>query len=508
MKREHWLIPDSPYLSYEAYLADAGPSAVITARGMNSDAVLEEVQRSGLRGRGGAGFPTGVKWRTLRQHPCETRSVVCNAAEGEPGTFKDRYLLRRNPYACIDGLLIAAHVVGAREIYIGIKTSFMPEIERLRSAIAEMGAAGLFADLGITIVEGPEEYLFGEEKALLNFIEEGEPLPREAHYPPYEKGLFATPLSPNPALVNNVETYVHVPGIIRAGATSFRALGTSDTPGTVIYTVSGDVKRPGVYEREAGIPLRTLFYDIAGGPRAGRIKAAVSGVASGVITPDKFDTPADFGSLALIGAGLGSAGLIVFDETRSMPRVAQALTRFLYVESCNQCTACKQGLRTASTALDEMFDVRTATADDFERARYGARAAPQANRCYLPVQGAVLIPSVMERFKDEFDVQLAAPSASSDPFTVPLIVDFDEASGTFLYDTTFVSKNPDWTYTPPPPAERRKRAMPARVPTGTIGVRLAQDVLEALLARAETEGTDLDRLVNTLLRNQLIPDDE
>src|ERR1051325_2669901 len=149
MKREHWLIPDSPYASYKAYLAATGPSAVITARGMDPDRVLQEVQCSGLRGRGGAGFPTGVKWRTLRQHPCETRSVVCNAAEGEPGPFKDRYLLRRNPYACIEGLLVAAHVIGAREIYIGIRASFTREIERLRSAMAEMDGAGLLADLAM-----------------------------------------------------------------------------------------------------------------------------------------------------------------------------------------------------------------------------------------------------------------------------------------------------------------------------------------------------------------------
>jgi NADH:ubiquinone oxidoreductase subunit F (NADH-binding) len=474
---------------------------------MDPDAVLAEVQRSGLRGRGGAGFPTGIKWRTLRQHPCETRYVVCNAAEGEPGTFKDRYLLRRDPYACIEGVLIAAHVIGTREIYVGMKASFTREVARLRSALAEMEAAGLLADLRLTILEGPEEYLFGEEKALLNQIEEGEPLPREAYNPPYELGLFATPLSPNPALVNNVETFAHVPSIIRAGAASFRALGTSDTPGTVIYTISGDVRRPGVYECEAGIPLRTLFYDLAGGPRVGKLKAAVSGVASGVITPDKFDTPADFGSLALIGAGLGSAGFIVFDETRSIPRVAQALARFLYVESCNQCTSCKQGLRIASTALDELFETPTATTDDFERALYGTRSAPQANRCYLPVQGSVLIPSLLERFKGEFDAQLANPTEYSEVFTVPLLIDFDETSGTFSYNTVFTYKTPDWTYPALPLPEGRKSAAPAQVPVGALSVRLAPDVAEMLRARAEQEGIDLDRLVNALLRNQLAPED-
>src|SRR5262249_26136580 len=159
-------------------------------------------------------------------------------------------------------------------------------------------------------------------KALLNVIEGEGPLPRDADSPPYEVGLFATAASPNPTLVNNVETYAHVPSIIVHGAESFRAIGTKATPGTVIFTLSGDIARPGVYELPAGIPLRRLFHEVGGGPRPGRVlKAALSGVSSGVITADEFDTKAEFGALLEIGAGLGSAGFIVFDDQTSIPRL-------------------------------------------------------------------------------------------------------------------------------------------------------------------------------------------
>src|SRR5688572_5011114 len=208
------LLPETPHASYAAYLKAAGSKLPTTA----AEAALKEVERSGLRGRGGAGFPTGTKWRTIREHPCKTRSVVCNAAEGEPGTFKDRFLIRRNPYAVLEGLALAARVVDTSSIYVAIKRSFAREIDRLTEALAEMKKAGALDGLEVKIVEGPEEYLFGEEKALLNVIEGAGPLPREAHAPPYERGLFSKPGSPNPALVNNAETFAHVAGILRKGA--------------------------------------------------------------------------------------------------------------------------------------------------------------------------------------------------------------------------------------------------------------------------------------------------
>jgi len=470
--------------------------------------VLAEVERSGLRGRGGAGFPTGTKWRSVKEHPCARRFVVCNAAEGEPGTFKDRFLLRKNPYAALEGMLVGAHVVGATQLYIAIKASFGSEIERLDGALKELKEGGVLEGLEVKIVPGPEEYLFGEEKALLNVIEGLGPLPREPHAPPYERGLFATPDSPNPALVNNVETFARVPGIVRHGGDSFRKLGTPDTPGTLLFTLCGDISRPGVYEAPAGITLRELFFRLGDGPKGGRsFKGALSGVSAGIIGPEKFETHVDFGSLKLIGSGLGSAGFILIDEATSIPRVAQAVARFLYVESCNQCTACKHGLRTASGAIDEMFDPKSASKDDLERALFGARSAPQANRCYLPVQGAAVIPSLAARFKAEFDQQLAHPGSRVPKYVLPKIVDFDEPSRTFVYDLRQAQKNPDWTYLEPKKTTARAVAAspagPAPESEGDVGIRLAPEVHEAMRSLAEAKGIDLDRQVNEALRQWL-----
>ena len=451
--RERRLLPDAPYDSYSAYLSTVGASSVERALRHRPEAVLETIHRSDLRGRGGAGFPAGTKWATTFQHDCPTRYVVANAAEGEPGTFKDRYLLRHNPYAVIEGLLIAAHVVGAKAAFIGIKAAFRREIARLERAIDEM--ADVVGNLPVTIVEGPDEYLFGEEKALLNVIEGEGPFPREAHYPPYERGLFATSASPNPALVNNVETLAPVSTIVRHGADSFRELGTVDTSGTILFTLSGDIVRPGVYEGEAGIPLRALLYELGGGPRPGRsIKAVLSGVATGPITSDRLDSPTDFGSLARAGSGLGSAGLVVIDDATSIPRVAQAVARFLYVESCSQCTACKAGLDVASNAIDRMFHEAAAIADSRERALLGARSAPQGNRCYLPVQGSLLIPALLEHFREEFAVRPERAQHSASEWRIPKMVDFDEVTRRFTYDERQLLKEPDWTYVEPSPGRR------------------------------------------------------
>jgi NADH:ubiquinone oxidoreductase subunit F (NADH-binding) len=432
-----------------------------------------------------------------------TRYVVCNAAEGEPGTFKDRWLLRRNPYATIEGILIAARVVDAKAAYIATKASFGIEISRLRRAIEEM--RGPIDGLPVTIVEGPDEYLFGEEKALLSVIEGEGPFPRPADSPPYELGLFATLGSPNPALVNNVETFAHVATIVRSGADSFRKLGTNDTPGTIIVTLSGDLARPGVYEVEAGVPLRTLFSELAGGPRPGRVlRAAISGVSSGVILAEQFDTLSDFSSLALIGSGLGSAGFVVFDDATSMPRVAQAVARFLYVESCAQCTACKVGLEIASRSIDAVFDPERASPEQFERALIGAQHAPQANRCYLPVEGSILIPSLLQRFSDDFEARLAETKRGRGhnvELAIPKIVDYNEAKHTFTLDALQPLKTPDWTYVTNESTavtSSAPRARP-RQPTGPVTVRLAPEVASAVADLAQAEGRDVDDIINTIV---------
>jgi NADH-quinone oxidoreductase subunit F len=238
------LLPRNPVDSLDVYLAADGGKALGKALNMPPERVIAEVKKSGLRGRGGAGFPTGAKWASVAHDPCPTKYVVCNGAEGEPGTFKDRMLLRKNPYQILEGIAIAAYSVNAKKAFLCIKKSFEKETISVRKALSEMSAGGYLGPTPIELVLGPDDYLYGEEKALLEVIEGRDALPREAQLPPYVKGLFVTdPLELNPAVVNNVETLSNVPNIILRGSEWFRSTGTVDTPGTMLFTVSGDVSQ-------------------------------------------------------------------------------------------------------------------------------------------------------------------------------------------------------------------------------------------------------------------------
>jgi NADH:ubiquinone oxidoreductase subunit F (NADH-binding) len=265
------LLAGAPVESLDGYIARGGGDGLRKSLALGPAGTLEGITRSGLRGRGGAGFSTGVKWTTVARDQCPTKYVVCNAAEGEPGTFKDRYLLRRNPYQLLEGLTIAAHAIGARRAFVCLKKSFSTEITAVRRALAEMAEANVLGSVTVDVVLGPEDYLFGEEKAMLEVIEGAAAMPREADRPPYVRGLFVVGLDhPNPTVVNNVETLSNVPHILRRGAEWFRSLGTSDTPGTMVFTISGDIHTPGVYELPMGTPLDRLVFEYGGGLPSGR----------------------------------------------------------------------------------------------------------------------------------------------------------------------------------------------------------------------------------------------
>src|SRR5947199_2257631 len=265
-----FLLPDEPVTSLDQYLAGDGGLGLARATELGPAQTIKEVSLARLRGRGGAGFPTGRKWATIAEAGGTHRYVVCNGAEVEPGTFKDRELMRRNPYQLVEGLVIAGFAVGAREAFIGVKERFTAERENLIRAIGEMQTAGICKECTVSVVAGPDEYLFGEEKALLEVIEGNAPLPRVL--PPYEHGLFATAPQvgweahdpeaghsgrhqSNPTLVNNVETLSNVPHILNRGAEWFRSMGTERSPGNVVVTVVGDVRRAAVGEVELGTPL-------------------------------------------------------------------------------------------------------------------------------------------------------------------------------------------------------------------------------------------------------------
>jgi NADH:ubiquinone oxidoreductase subunit F (NADH-binding) len=438
------LLPDDPVPSVDAYLERGGGRGIAAAREGSPDDVIEEIRRSGLRGRGGAGFPTGMKWRTVRDDPCPTKYFVCNAAEGEPGTFKDRRLLRMNPYQVVEGIGIAALAIGAERAYVGIKAGFDRETARLTEAMSEMAAHDLIGPVAIEVVPGPDEYLFGEEKALLEVIEGNAPLPRVV--PPWMEGLFRTPDSPNPTAVNNVETLANVPHILANGAEWFRSFGTEDSPGTMVLTLSGDVRSPGVYELPMGFSLRELVEGIGGGPPDGRtLKAVFPGASNTIISPEQLDTPLGFGPMHAVGTGLGSGGFVVYDDSACIVRATLAFSRFLSIESCGQCPACKHGTG-AITQLLERIDAGEGSEQDVETILARARTVTDAQRCALPTGETLIAQSAIQVFGHEFADHLGRGCPSPRDLPVPKIVDFDERGGGFLLDERYRLKRPDWTY--------------------------------------------------------------
>ncbi len=429
-----FLLPTEPIASLDAYVAAGGGEGIARAREIGPDAVIEEVRASGLRGRGGAGFPTGIKWRGLARDDADRKYVVCNAAEGEPGTFKDRWLLRRNPYQTLEGLAIAAFAVGAAEAYVGIKARFMQEVAALKRALEEMSEAGLLGDLAVGIAEGPDDYLFGEEKAMLEVIEGRDPLPRL--YPPYVLGLFAGDMAgvgagsvggslraSNPTVVNNVETLANVPHILKEGATWFTAHGTERSPGTMVFTVSGDVRYETVVELELGTPLSFLVFGPGQGLGAGRrVKAAVSGVSNRPVAAAQLDVPLSFEALAAIGSGLGSGGFVVYDDTRCMVQVGHALSGFLAAESCGQCPPCKLGTTNIAASFGRLAGGEGDGGDLDEAAGWIARVT-DANRCGLGAGQQALAAGILELFPADAAHHLDGGTCDAPPVQVPKLAD-------------------------------------------------------------------------------------
>ena len=451
-----FVLPVEAVESLDAYLAGpVGGRGLARARELGAAATIELLTASGLRGRGGAGFPTGRKWAGIATRDGGPAYVVCNGAEGEPGTFKDRALVRANPYQLVEGLVIAATTVGAAEAFVCLKASFGREIERVTTAIQEFQAAGLCHDCTVTVVAGPDEYLFGEEKAMLEVIEGRPPLPR--WFAPYEHGLFAASpqlgweasggggRGPNPTLVNNVETLSNVPHILANGADWFRSMGTAESPGTIVATVVGDVVAPDVGEVELGTPLRAVIDAVGSGVHPGRsVKAVFSGVANAVITD--LDVPVSYEGFAAIGSGMGSAGFIVYDDSTCMVDAAYRLSRFLSIESCGQCPPCKLG-SSAITERLERIETGVGQESDLDVIAGWLTRVTDGNRCYLAVEERELVSSVLRAFPDEFVEHLElgrCPRPRRLP--IPKLVDLD--GGRAVYDESFWRKRPDWTYAP------------------------------------------------------------
>jgi len=469
------VLPSAPLERPDAAPYGGNGSGLDAARKLGPAAVIEDLGAAGLRGRGGAGFPTATKWSAAlsgRSHELPA-TVVVNAAEGEPGSFKDRALLRRNPYAVLEGALIAAFVVGADRVVIGTRASFVDEIAIVDRAITEIMDAGWADDVSVEINPGPEEYLVGEETALLEVLDGRPPFPRVA--PPYRRGVDDVPaaevdeVEPPATLVSNVETFAHVAAIMAEGPRWFREFGTDASPGTFVCTVSGPgVKRAGVGEYALGTPLQTIVHELGGGVHDGHeIVAVLPGVANQVVQGSQLATPATYEDMKAIGSGLGCGAYLVYDDRTDLTALAEGVSRFLAVESCGQCTPCKQDGVAISRLLDR---VRTSEGEPLDLLAIAENLETITNsaRCFLAEQHQRVVGSIMQCCEPALraHVEPGREIPAAEPVLIAPIVRLDE--GVAEIDEHFRRKQPDWTFDPvdsgQAPADRYGESRPHHQP--------------------------------------------
>jgi NADH-quinone oxidoreductase subunit F len=333
------------------YRAIGGYEQVPKARAMTSDALIAELQAANLRGRGGAGFPMGRKASLIDRASPKPKYVVVNADESEPGAFKDREVIARVPHRLIEGSLIVAHAIESKDVFIYIRGEYLTEYEILQGAVDEAEAAGLFGDVRVTVYRGAGAYICGEETALLDSLEgrRGQPRPRPP-FPPVQ-GLYGAPTQ-----INNVCTIATVPAIVELGAAEFARVGTPGSPGTVLFSISGNVAKPGNYELELGTSMRELIFTHAGGIANGQsLKAVIPGGSSvPALSAAQIDVPLDYDSLGAIGTFFGAASLIVVDDRCCMVQLALRSTKFYMHESCGKCTPCREGTRWMVQLLEKL----------------------------------------------------------------------------------------------------------------------------------------------------------
>jgi NADH-quinone oxidoreductase subunit F len=382
----------------DEYLAIGGYAQVPKARAMAPDDLITELQEATLRGRGGAGFPMGRKASLIDRASPKPKYLVVNADESEPGAFKDRQVMAEAPHRLLEGCLIAAHAIEAEEVFIYIRGEYLTEYEILQRAVDEARAAGIFEDVEITVYRGAGAYICGEETALLDSLEgrRGQPRPRPP-FPPVQ-GLYNAPTQ-----INNVCTIATVPAILELGAAEFAKIGVESSPGTVIFSISGNVVRPGNYELELGTPMRELIYDFAGGIADGReLKAVIPGGSSvPALTPDQIDVPLDFDSLGALGTFFGAASLIVVDDRCCMVQLALRSTKFYMHESCGKCTPCREGTRWMVQLL-ETLEAGHGELSDIELLRSVGDRILGKSLCALGDFAVYPVASYVEHWGDEF----------------------------------------------------------------------------------------------------------
>jgi NADH-quinone oxidoreductase subunit F len=391
-------------------LASGGYKALekIFTEKTSPEAVIEEIKKSGLRGRGGAGFPTGMKWEFTRKAAGEDKYIICNADEGEPGTFKDRLILEGDPHRLIEAMTIAAYAIGAARGFVYIRGEYELSIERLGKAIAQANEYGLLGknilesgfSFELEIKKGAGAYICGEETALIESLEGKRGNPRVKPPYPVTHGLWQKPTA-----VNNVETLANVPAIIANGAEWFRGIGTDKCPGTKVFTILGHVEYPGLIETDMGTPLGEIIFGYGGGVKGGKkFKAALLGGAAGVFLPEKLlDVRMDYESLKENKAVLGSGAILVMDEGTSIVDMLFSIAKFFAHESCGQCAPCRIGTR---QILNIVYRIRQGhgRAGDAETMLQLAETMFKSSLCPLGQSLVMPVKSALENFADEFSV--------------------------------------------------------------------------------------------------------
>ena len=397
------------WAAYAGLLARRAPAAEI----------CELVEASGLRGRGGGGFPAGRKWKLALAQPAEDRVVICNADEGDPGAFMDRAVIEGDPHRVLEGLAIAALGVGASEAWIYIRAEYPLAIRRLKDAIAQAEACGLLGanvlgsgrSLAVRIKTGAGAFVCGEETALIHSIEGKRGMPRPRPPYPVESGLFGRPTA-----INNVETLANLPGLFERGAAAFAAVGTEGSKGTKVFALSGHVERTGLVEVEMGMPIERIVHEIGGGVPGGHVFKAVQigGPSGGCIPAQHLGIPVDYESLKTVGAMMGSGGLVVMDERSCMVDVARFFMDFIQRESCGKCIPCREGTRQLKAILDSVCRGRRSESEREALERFRgvlslerlAAVIQDASLCGLGQSAPNPVLSTLRWFREEYEAHV------------------------------------------------------------------------------------------------------
>jgi len=398
-----------PESIYE-YVGEGGYETLSAYLGRNPDELMQEIVDSGLRGRGGAGFPTGTKWSLARQAPAGEKIVICNADEGDPGAYMDRTILESNPHQVIEGMALCAYAIGSSQGIIYVRAEYPLAVSILTKALDQAKEIGLLGkkilgtdfDFQVSLFQGSGAFVCGEETALIQSIEGFRGMPQ--HRPPYpvQKGLRG-----RPTVINNVKTFASIPPILKHGAEWYRAIGTEKSPGTAIFSVVGDIVHPGLVEIPMGVDLRTLLFDICGGiPNKKSFKAVQIGGPSGGCLPDQFlDTPIDFDSLAGAGAMMGSGGMVVMDEDTCMVDVARYFLDFTQKESCGKCTFCRIGTKQVLRIL-ERITKGDGREGDLEQLENLSRDIKNGSLCGLGKTAPNPVITSLRYFRDEYEAHI------------------------------------------------------------------------------------------------------